>query len=56
MPASLEILDLPETGQLQLSILDENAERRDAPPVTFSYPLTDEELLEIAWLFTEFSR
>ena len=54
MPDTLEILDLPESGQLQLSVLDDGGHRLSAPPIAFPYPLTDAELLEMAWLFTEY--
>ena len=50
MPESLEILDLPKHGQLQLSLVRESGERVTAPPVSFPLPLTDHELSEIAWL------
>ena len=55
MPEMLEILDLPETGQLQLSVIDDSGNRESAPPFPFPLPLTDAELLEIAWLFTGYS-
>ena len=55
MPNTLEILDLPDSGQLQLSILDDEGNRLSAPPVAFPYPLTEAELQEMAWLFTEYS-
>ncbi len=64
MADTLEILDLPETGQVQLSFIhdsgikesgtDESGRRESAPAVSFPFPLTDSELLEIAWFFTEF--
>ena len=49
MADTLEILDLPESGQIQLSIVDETGRRESAPPVSFLFPLTDAELLELAW-------
>ena len=52
MPQILEILDLPDTGQLQVSIVEESGERATAPPVAFPAPLSDEELGEISWLLT----
>ena len=55
MADMLEILDLPESGQIQLSITDESGRRTEAPPVTFPFPLNDDELLELAWLFTAYS-
>ena len=55
MADTLEILDLPESGQIQLSIIDESGRRESAPPVSFPFPLTDEELLELAWLFTAYA-
>ena len=50
MPQILEILDLPETGQLQVTIVDESGERITAPPVAFAFPLSEDELGEISWL------
>ena len=52
---TLEILDLPDSGQIQLSIIDESGidesgSRTSAPPVPFPYPLTDAEIHEICWL------
>ena len=55
MPEMLEILDLPETGQLQLSVIDDSGNRESAPPFPFPFPLTDAELQEIGWLFTGYS-
>ena len=55
MADTLEILDLPETGQVQVSVIDETGSRESAPPVSFPFPLTDAELLEMAWFFTEFA-
>ena len=54
MSQTLEILDLPETSQLQLSLIDDSGNREDAPPVPFPFPLTDAELGEIEWLFAEY--
>lgn len=60
MADTLEILDLPETGQVQLSFIhkegtEESGRRESAPAVSFPFPLTDAELLEMAWFFTEFA-
>ena len=52
MVDTLEILDLADSQQLQLSIIGESGDRTSAPPVAFAYPLTDAELLEMAWLLT----
>ncbi len=46
----LEIVDLADSGQIQLSITDETGSRTSTPPVPFSSPLTDAELHEICWL------
>ena len=54
MGDTLEILDLAELGQLQLSLIDESGDRNSAPPVNFPFPLTDAEVNEMAWLFTRF--
>ena len=55
MPDILEIHDLPETGQLQLSLISDSGLRESAPPIPFQVPLTDAELQEMAWLFTEYA-
>ena len=55
MPNTLEILDLPEAGQLQLSLLGDDGNRLSAPPVTFPLPVTEAEQQEIAWLLTGYS-
>ncbi len=55
MAATLEILDLPETEQIQLSLIDESGHRKSAPPVAFPFPLTDAELLDLAWLFSSYT-
>ena len=55
MADTLEILDLAERDQLQLSVVNETGERDSAPPANFPYPLTDSELLEMAWLFTSYA-
>ncbi len=55
MPLTLEILDLPETGQIQLSILNDDGSRLNAPPIAFPFPLTEAERQEMEWLFTEYS-
>ena len=54
MAVTLEILDLADSEQIQLTLVDESGKRESAPPVSFPFPLTDEELVEIAWLFTEY--
>ncbi len=41
--ALLEIHDLPDTGQLRVSLAESGSGRRDAPPVEFGLALTDEE-------------
>ena len=56
MADTLEILDLADSGQIQLSLVDDSGNRTKAPPVSFPYPLTDEELLELAWLFTNYAQ
>ena len=49
-PNTLEILDLPDAGQLQLSLLGDDGGRLSAPPVNFPFPVTEAEQQEIAWL------
>ena len=51
----LEILDLPENGQVQLSIIPESGSRESAPPVSFPLPLSDAETHEICWLLTGYA-
>ena len=46
----LEIVDLAESGQIQLSITDEAGSRNSSQPVPFSLPLTGAEVQEIRWL------
>ena len=55
MPEILEILDLPEREQLQLSLVRESGERVTAPPSAFPFPLTNDELSEISWLLNEYA-
>ena len=52
MAVSLEILDLADSEQIQLTLVEESGYRESAPPVSFPFPLTDEELLELDWLFS----
>ena len=54
MADTLEILDLAETGQIQLSITDDSGNRESAAAVAFPFPLTDEEILEICWLLQDY--
>ena len=49
----LEILDLPDAGQLQLSRLA-GAARQTAPPAAFQNPLDAADQAEIAWYFQEY--
>lgn len=49
----LEILDLPEGGQVQFSRID-GAARQSAPPVAFQNPLDTADRGEIAWYFQEY--
>ena len=51
----LEILDLAETGQVQLGLTSSQG-RQTAPPATFAYPLAESDLQEITWYFTEYLR
>ena len=56
MVETLEILDLVESEQIQLSFISEFGERETAPPVNFPYPLTDAEFQEMAWFFSGYVR
>ncbi len=49
----LEIRDLSDTEQLQLSLVCEE-ERQTAPPAAFQDPLDDSDRAEIAWYFQEY--
>ena len=55
MADTLEILDLAEHDQLQLSITHDSGDRTITPPVNFSLPLTDAEQTEMAWLLTDYA-
>ena len=55
MVDTLEILDLAEREQVQLSIISESGERETAPPVNFPYPLTDAESRELAWFLSGYA-
>ena len=55
MVETLEILDLAESEQIQLSIISGSGERETTPPVNFPYPLTDAEIQEMAWLFSGYA-
>ena len=52
MPHTLEILDVPDAGQVQLSILNDDGARFSAPPVSFPFTLAEAERQEMDWLFT----
>ncbi|PKB71210.1 MAG: hypothetical protein BZY87_06650 [SAR202 cluster bacterium Io17-Chloro-G6] len=49
----LQIVDLADTGQVQLSLLGVSS-GETAPAASFPFPLTDSELAEIRWYFTEY--
>ena len=49
MADSLQIVDLAESGQVQLSYIDTNGRAETAPAVDFSLPLTESESDEIRW-------
>ena len=51
----LEIIDLAETGQVQVALTTAQ-DRRTAPPVSFDDLLADSDLQEIGWYFTEYLR
>ena len=55
MADTLEILDLADLEQLQLSFVSESGDRESAPPVNFPFPLTDAELQEVSWLLTDYA-
>ena len=54
----LQIVDLADSGQVQVSCLrvaDQSGHGQDsAPPADFPFPLTDAELAEIRWYFTDY--
>ena len=53
MTKVLEIVDLAETGQLQLS-LKRDGDCRTAPAVAFRHPLEASDQQEVGWYFQEF--
>ena len=50
----LQILDLADSAQVQLSYISGTGEPETAPPADFSLPLTDSESAEIRWYFNEY--
>ena len=50
----LQIVDLADLSQVQLSLITGPNEVETAPPASFTFPLTDAELAEIRWYFTEY--
>ena len=56
MADSLQIVDLAESGQVQLSYIDTNGRAETAPAVDFSLPLTESESDEIRWYLTEYPK
>ena len=50
----LQIVDLADSNQLQLSIFTGTGDVETAPPVDFPLPLTESELSEIRWYFIEY--
>ena len=56
MADTLEILDLADSGQVQLSLITESGGRESAPPAAFPFPLTDAEIHEIRWLLDGYAR
>ena len=50
----LQIVDLADSAQVQLSYISGTGEPETAPPTDFSLPLTDSESAEIRWYFTEY--
>ena len=54
MADSLQIIDLAESGQVQLSYIDTNGRVETAPAVDFSLPLTESESDEIRWYLSEY--
>ncbi len=54
MANTLEILDLREQLQVQVSFVDESGVRESAHPSAFPFPLSDSEIQEINWYFKEY--
>ena len=50
----LQIVDLADSAQVQLSYISGTDEPETAPPANFPLPLTDAESAEIRWYFTEY--
>lgn len=53
MTKALEIVELSETGQVQLSLFT-GGDRRAAPPAAFQGPLAESDHQEIGWYFQDF--
>ncbi|MDA1127849.1 MAG: tetratricopeptide repeat protein [Chloroflexi bacterium] len=54
MADSLQIVDLAESGQVQVSLSTGHDQPETASPSNFSLPLTHQELAEVHWYFTEY--
>ena len=50
----LQIVDLADSDQVQLSLITGPDLAELAPPASFPFPLTDGELAEMRWYFTEY--
>ena len=50
----LQIVDLADSDQVQLSLYTGTGDSEATPPVNFPLPLTETELAEIRWYFTEY--
>lgn len=54
--ASLEIHDLPATGQIQVRLVEPSGDCRDAPPAAFALELSDAERAALDWYHGEYLR
>ena len=50
----LQIIDLAESDQVQLSYTSDSGQTETAPPVEFSLPLTESESAEIRWYINDY--
>ena len=50
----LQIVDLADSAQVQISYISGTSEPETAPPANFSLPLSDPESAEIRWYFNEY--
>ena len=50
----LQIVDLADSDQVQLSLISDSNQPESAPPASFPFPLSDTEMAEMRWYFNEY--